>query len=125
MYVLIHVLWYFVQTQQEPPQARPKRRALLPVWQRFEQEKLAELVLRSALPSLPPRVPGELKRTWRKSLNEAESAGLLKSEESFERGLAPSVRSLESVGHISEALSARARGESGVNLLIARPFFLL
>lgn len=54
-------------------------------------------------------VSGELKRTWRKSLNEEEAepaAGLLKSEQSFERGPDPSIRSLESLGHISDALSA-------------------
>jgi hypothetical protein len=96
MHALIRMLRCFVQTEQEPPQARPKRRALLPVRQRFEQEKLAELVLRSALPSLPPRVPGELKRTWRKSLNEEEAepaAGLLKSEESFGCALGLSIQS--------------------------------
>lgn len=52
MHALIRVLWCFVQTQQEPPQSRPKRSALLAVRQRFEQEKLAEFVLISAPPSL-------------------------------------------------------------------------
>jgi hypothetical protein len=42
------------------------------------------------------QVPGELKRTWRKSLNEEEAepaAELLKSEESFGCGLGLSIQS--------------------------------